>query len=67
MKFFWDAERGVYVDERGRTVTPEALRKIQAESESNHVVELVAIGSCLPALWRQRQSYAIPAEQVDDC
>jgi hypothetical protein len=52
MKFFWDAERGVYVDERGRTVTPEALRKIQAESESNHVVELVALAVAF-AIWRQ--------------
>ena len=53
MKFFWDAERGVYVDERGRTVTPEALRKIQAESEDNHTIELVAIIVAF-LLWRQR-------------
>jgi len=52
MKFFWDAERGVYVDERGRTVSPAALRKIQAESESNHVVELVALAVAF-AIWRQ--------------
>jgi len=53
MKFFWDAERGVYVDEQGRTVTPEALRKIQAESEDNHTIELVAIIVAF-LLWRQR-------------
>ena len=52
MKFFWDAERGVYVDEKGRTVTPAALRKIQAESERNHVVELVALAVAF-AIWRQ--------------
>ena len=52
MKFFWDAERGVYVDERGRVVSPAALRKIQAESERNHVVELVALAVAF-AIWRQ--------------
>lgn len=62
MKFFWDAERGVYVDERGRTVTPAALRKIQAEAEKNHVVELVALAVAF-ALWRQR-NVPIPADQV---
>ncbi len=55
MKFFWDAERGVYVDERGRAVTPAMLRKIQAESEDGHVVELVAIAIAF-LLWRQRNA-----------
>jgi len=55
MKFFWDAERGVYVDERGRVVSPAALRKIQAESESNHIVELVALAVAF-MLWRQRNT-----------
>jgi len=68
MKFFWDAERGVYVDERGRTVTPEMLRKIQAESEDNHTVELVAIIVAL-LLWMRSNAprageEALTAEQI---
>jgi hypothetical protein len=60
MKFFWDAERGVYVDERGRTVTPAMLRKIQAESERNHVVELVALAVAF-AIWRQMSTPLVEA------
>jgi hypothetical protein len=44
MKFTYDPETGQYRDSKGRVITDAALRRMQEESEDNHVIELMAIG-----------------------
>jgi hypothetical protein len=74
MKFTYDPETGQYRDSRGRVITDAALRRMQEESESNHVIELMALAIAL-VIWQQinraatevltpEEVYAIPPEEL---
>jgi len=52
MKFTYDPKSGHYFDANGREISDRELRRIQADSESNHVIEMIAIAIAF-LLWRQ--------------
>jgi hypothetical protein len=76
MNFTYDPATGQYRDRRGRVISDAALRRMQADSESKHVIEMLAIAIAL-VIWQQinrvvteadvltpEQVYAIPPEAL---